>query len=302
MSELIPIDKITLGDRRRTEAGDIEGLAKSIYKFGLLHPIIVDSNNNLVAGGRRLAACKSLGHVTIPARDIGDLTAAELREIELEENIRRKDLTEYERSRFMVQRAEVVKEISRDEFRSTVERKPVDGRPAETGSLRDVARRLGSSPQTIMRAQQHVAAVEAHPELADAPQSVALDYVRAKQTNPDLVEASTDPRVVVDLHRRREEARTQMKAEQATSDRLMSGALAAIPGAEERMERAALRTSASKRRHELTALLLLDPKSVAAVIERGDIEGWMWLGRDTRAWFDRLDAEFNSHLRFEKGA
>jgi hypothetical protein len=39
-------------------------------------------------------------------RDLGELTAQERAEIELEENIRRKDLTDLERSKHMVERGQ----------------------------------------------------------------------------------------------------------------------------------------------------------------------------------------------------
>ena len=41
--------------------GDIESLAASIAAVGLIHPIAVDEDGLLLAGARRLAACKQLG-------------------------------------------------------------------------------------------------------------------------------------------------------------------------------------------------------------------------------------------------
>ena len=61
----IKIDRIKVGERFRVNMGDIEGLATSIETHGLLEPIIVDDDNNLLAGGRRLEACKILGHTSI---------------------------------------------------------------------------------------------------------------------------------------------------------------------------------------------------------------------------------------------
>jgi ParB family chromosome partitioning protein len=61
-----PIAEIIVGDRHRKDLGDIEGLAASIEDIGLLHPIIVDQDGQLLAGGRRLVACKLLGWSEIP--------------------------------------------------------------------------------------------------------------------------------------------------------------------------------------------------------------------------------------------
>ena len=60
------IDEIVVGDRHRRDLGDIDGLAASIEDIGLLHPITVDEQSQLLAGARRRAACKRLGWRDIP--------------------------------------------------------------------------------------------------------------------------------------------------------------------------------------------------------------------------------------------
>ena len=62
----IAIADIVVGKRHRREMGDIAGLADSIQDIGLLHRITVDENGRLLAGARRLAACKLLGWTEIP--------------------------------------------------------------------------------------------------------------------------------------------------------------------------------------------------------------------------------------------
>jgi ParB-like chromosome segregation protein Spo0J len=65
----MPIDDIKVGKHRKDL--DIAALAKSIAgPSGLLHPITVDANGNLLAGARRLAACKQLGWTKIPVRRV----------------------------------------------------------------------------------------------------------------------------------------------------------------------------------------------------------------------------------------
>jgi ParB family chromosome partitioning protein len=58
---MIDIADIHIGERHRRDMGDIEGLARSIAEIGLLNPITIDENGHLLAGARRLAACKQLG-------------------------------------------------------------------------------------------------------------------------------------------------------------------------------------------------------------------------------------------------
>ena len=95
----IKIEEITIGDRFREEYGEIGELVASIQEKGVLQPITVDSNLNLLAGERRIKASVDAGLNKIPAviREVGD--DIEAKEIELYENIHRKDFSWAERSR-----------------------------------------------------------------------------------------------------------------------------------------------------------------------------------------------------------
>ena len=55
------IDEIKVPSRLRKYMGDIAALSQSIKAVGLLHPVVVDKDNNLIAGARRLEAVKLLG-------------------------------------------------------------------------------------------------------------------------------------------------------------------------------------------------------------------------------------------------
>ncbi len=91
---MIPIEEVrVLPERQRSDMGDIEELAKSIANAGLINPIVVDENNVLIAGERRLRACKALGMDMIETRLLSNLTEIEKELIELEENAKRKNLT-----------------------------------------------------------------------------------------------------------------------------------------------------------------------------------------------------------------
>jgi ParB family transcriptional regulator, chromosome partitioning protein len=63
------IAEIRTGKRRdRRDLGDIEGLAASIAAIGLINPITIDEDGLLLAGARRLAACKKLGLEKVEVR------------------------------------------------------------------------------------------------------------------------------------------------------------------------------------------------------------------------------------------
>jgi len=64
------IADIKVGERIRDDMGDIEGLAESIEDLGLLNPVTVDEDGRLLAGARRLTACKRLGWKDIPVNVI----------------------------------------------------------------------------------------------------------------------------------------------------------------------------------------------------------------------------------------
>jgi hypothetical protein len=183
----LPIAVIEVGERRRTEIGDIDSLAESIQRYGLLHPIVVDAQARLVAGERRLRACEQLGWTEIDVRDLGTLTDSELREIELEENLRRKDLTEYERSRNLAELAETAAEVLKDEgqLRTESVRNPQGGRPREAGSKRQVAERIDVPVTTIERAQNHVETADAYPFMQTWKQYQVLEAKEVLEAIPE---------------------------------------------------------------------------------------------------------------------
>ena len=62
----MPIGDVATKGQLRKVLGDLSTLENSIKKLGLLYPVIVDKNNVLISGERRLAACKSVRLETIP--------------------------------------------------------------------------------------------------------------------------------------------------------------------------------------------------------------------------------------------
>ena len=88
--------------RLREEMGDLKSLAESFSKFGQIAPIVVTPSTTkeadkplkyyLIAGERRLEACKILGiDANCVSKDSMD--DVQMRELEIEENIKRKQFT-----------------------------------------------------------------------------------------------------------------------------------------------------------------------------------------------------------------
>jgi len=59
------VDSILVGTRHRADLGDIDALAASIGRDGLLQPLTITIDGVLVCGARRLAAIKKLGWRTV---------------------------------------------------------------------------------------------------------------------------------------------------------------------------------------------------------------------------------------------
>ena len=63
----LDIDTIVIKSRRRKDLGDLSILEGSIRRLGVLKPVIIGNDNVLIAGERRLAACRNIGLDQIPA-------------------------------------------------------------------------------------------------------------------------------------------------------------------------------------------------------------------------------------------
>ncbi len=101
--DYVKISLIHIADRQRKDYGDLSDMKESIQRHGIIQPVVITQRHEggywLVAGGRRLATATALGHDAVPVRTYDSLSTFEQREIELEENIKRKDLTWQEECR-----------------------------------------------------------------------------------------------------------------------------------------------------------------------------------------------------------
>jgi ParB family chromosome partitioning protein len=105
----LKIEDIKVGNRIRQEVGDISQLKQSIQEVGLLTPIVVNEQNELLSGFRRLEACRQLGWTEI---DVNVLTTGKdhVKKLDLEyhENLGRLDLTAEEQQNYSQTRYELL--------------------------------------------------------------------------------------------------------------------------------------------------------------------------------------------------
>jgi len=93
---MMPLDAIKLsGENMRLDPGEIKELAQSIRSLGLLQPLVVNEDDVLVCGHRRLAACRLVGLDPVPVV-VRDLTGDDAFVALLTENLHRKSLTPLE--------------------------------------------------------------------------------------------------------------------------------------------------------------------------------------------------------------
>lgn len=93
---LVPLKSINTEGRGRKDFGDLQELAESIQEYGLIHPPTVTHQEGkviLVGGERRLRALELLGVDPIPVLFREEMSDAMVRELELFENIHRKEMT-----------------------------------------------------------------------------------------------------------------------------------------------------------------------------------------------------------------
>lgn len=89
----VPIESILVKDRVRRDLGDLEPLMSSLRRFGQMNPVIVTRDSELIAGHRRLESARRLGWDTIDAVSLDRVDEVRKLEMELEENVHRKDLS-----------------------------------------------------------------------------------------------------------------------------------------------------------------------------------------------------------------
>ena len=146
---------IKWGDRTRKDLGDLQELADDIKRLGLIHPIVLDETNTLRVGARRLSAL-IINEVFdleegIHFRYMKDLSELEKQEIELSENVKRKD--------FLFQEEVDLKQKLHELRQKMAEKK------GEEWKIEDTAKEWGCSEWTVRKDIELSDFMKKHPEL-----------------------------------------------------------------------------------------------------------------------------------------
>lgn len=139
------LDEIYTEDRQRKDLGNIKELEESIAAIGLINPIVVTREGRLVAGERRLTACRNIGWTAIPVQFAEDLEPLQLHLIELEENIKRKALTWQEHTKAVAQFHEVKTATSEEPWTAAKTARSLGITEASAGQHLSVAKEMSDA-------------------------------------------------------------------------------------------------------------------------------------------------------------
>jgi site-specific DNA-methyltransferase (adenine-specific) len=111
----IDIKEIIINERyRKLDKNKIISLAKSIETIGLLHPIVIDKNKNLIAGNHRIEACKHLGYTEIECKYFQDMENSDIysKIAEIDENLKTTPLSAMETGEHLVERDKLLLQLN----------------------------------------------------------------------------------------------------------------------------------------------------------------------------------------------
>lgn len=175
---LISIFRINTSNRKRIDYGDISGLKDSIQKRGFIHAICLSDDKDekgqyrLLAGGRRTRAAFELKLMEIPFVFKSNLSEIEKREIELEENLHRKDFD-------MLEECELTREI--DELHRSIHGSKGSSDNDNAWTMEKTAERRGKSTSAVSLELKVANAVKDNPVLKEEIRSRKMPITRAAQ-------------------------------------------------------------------------------------------------------------------------
>lgn len=153
----IDIDKIVVGDRIRKDFGDIQELAEDIKENKLLTALVVtpsgkgDGTYLLIAGERRLRACRLLGYKAVPVNTVEVDDAEQALKMEISENECRKEFTKTERLEYARRLAQLEEAKSEQGKRTDLAQDIVQSERNRAANA--VAQALGTNRETLRQEQ-----------------------------------------------------------------------------------------------------------------------------------------------------
>ena len=194
------IDDINIEERFREDLGDIDSLAASISKEGLIQPIAICKTPasplpfKLLAGGRRYAALKHLANTkglkTISCRLYpGELSEFQMRMLEYAENLYRKDMTWQEEDRLKRRIFELQQKIHG--------KKTSTAKNAPGFSLKDMSKMTGNSKGSLSESISLAKMMEETPGVNWDGFKTRSDAMKAVKGAKKVVKQSEDAKIAI---------------------------------------------------------------------------------------------------------
>jgi ParB family transcriptional regulator, chromosome partitioning protein len=180
---LVKVSEVKVRTRLRgSNEENIEDIAESIKEIGLINPISIDSDWNLIAGYHRLQAYKILGIEEIPAI-ISNQQELKARLQEIDENLKRAELTAIEKSIHIEERENILRQLNRMSVKG-------DNRFSGAGKSTQT-QRAGEIGMSRRNYQYHKELENLHPEVKDLLNdtqfsSRLMDLVMLSRENDDI--------------------------------------------------------------------------------------------------------------------
>ena len=158
---MVSIEGIRIKDgRRMPDPAHVRELASSIRELGLINPVTIDKENNLVAGLHRLEAARLLGWTEVECT-VSSQDGLQAEMAEIDENIVRSGLPPIEYGEMLLRRKEIYETLHPETkatydggpFRGNQHRQVVDDKMSATAKsfVQDTADKIGVAARTVER-------------------------------------------------------------------------------------------------------------------------------------------------------
>lgn len=181
---------INRDERQRRVLTGIEELAESLHRVGQINPIVITKDGLLVAGERRLTAAKSLGWTDIMVQFVEDLSEYELSVIELEENLKRTDLT-WQDECLAVERLHTLRKGNEAEWTQEDTANALGYAPMDVSRKLAVASEINKGNERVAKADKYTMALNLVKREEERRKSAVIDNI-IPSTVSDIVAPASD--------------------------------------------------------------------------------------------------------------
>ena len=185
------ITRIRVNARLRRRLGDLSELKDSMQTRGLINPVTVTADGELIAGERRLRSAQELGWAEIDVRIWRPAEGLELLDVEAEENLCRLALSPGEAELYWQRRKELIAPLQPKNQWDSLDQNDTGKRPQDRKTDVKAAKGTGFSPNTLKKVEE-VRVTAENPDEDEEVRAEAEQQYEKLLTEPD---AKAEPAV-----------------------------------------------------------------------------------------------------------